>query len=184
MADPLSWGALGALAATEDMKFLYGQATKVLKRWRERKASREAQAKTPVPVPADAPLKGTLEPPCVDFDAVGRLHDEIRALRSVLGDYVDGLADPEPGDEELAVTANGLRQALEVVYGQRITFHGEDREPSGPVVIGRAEADTVAGDLAAVRARLIHSERVEASTVVKHVPSGGKVTGPVFDSIG
>lgn len=184
MADPLSWGVLGALVAAEGVKFLYGQATEVLKRRRECKAGREAEAEAPVPVPADAPLEGTLEPLRVDFDALEGFHDEIKTLRSVLADYADGLVDPEPGDQELAVAANGLRQALEVVYGQRITFRGEDREPSGPVVISRVEADTVAGDLAGLRARLVSSGRVDATAVVKQVLPGGKVTGAEFDSIG
>lgn len=131
MVEPLSWAVLGALVATEGIKFLYGQATEVLKRRRERKAGKEAEAAEPIAVPADAPLQGRLEPPQVDFDVADRLQDEIKALRSALADYADGLADPEPGDQELAAAANGLREALEVVYGQRITFQGEDREPSG-----------------------------------------------------
>lgn len=184
MTDPLSWAVLGALVATEGIKFIYDQATEVLKRRRERKAGREAEAEAPIPVPADAPLEGTLEPPRVDFDAAERLHDEIKALRSALGDYAEGLDDPEPGDQELAAAANGLRQALEVVYGQRITFRGEDREPSGPTVIGRAEAETVAGDVAGVRARLIRSGRIQGTAVVKEVQQGGKVTAVDADTIG
>lgn len=182
MADPLSLGVLGAVVAAEGVKFLYGQATEVLKRRRERGAGSEPEA--PVAVPADAPLQGTLEPLRIDFDALEGMHDEIKTMRSVLADYADGLADPDPGDRELAAAADGLRRALEVVYGQRITFRGEDRGPSGPVVIGRAEADTVAGDLAGVRARLVSSGRVEATAVVNRVLPGGKVTGAEFDSIG
>jgi hypothetical protein len=184
MAEPLSWAVLGTLAATEGIKFLYGQATEVLKRRRERKAGKEEEAAEPIAVPADAPLQGTLEPPQVDFDAADRLHDEIKALRSTLADYADGLADPEPGDQELAAAANGLREALEVVYRQRITFRGEDREPSGPVVINRAEAENVAGKVAGVRARLVRSGRVEATVKVKEVQQGGEVIGGDFDTIG
>jgi hypothetical protein len=184
MAEPLSWAVLGALVATEGIKFLHDQATEVLKRRRERKAGKEAEAAEPIAVPADAPLNGTLEPPQVDFDAADRLLDEIKALRSALGEYADGLADPEPGDQELAATANGLRHALEVVYGQRITFRGEDREPSGPAVIGKVEADNVAGEVAGVRARLVRSGRVEATVKVKEVREGGKVIGGDFDTIG
>jgi hypothetical protein len=184
MADPLTWGVLGALVATEGIKFLYGQATEVLKRWRDRKAGREAEAQTPIPVPAHPPLEGTIEPPTVDFDAVERLHDDIKALRSALGDYADGLADPEPGDQDLAAAADGLRRALEVVYGQRMTFRGEDRAPSGPTVIGRAEADIVAGEVTGIRARLVRSGRVEATAVAKEVRPGGKLTGGACDTIG
>ena len=127
VVEPLSWAALGALATTEGVKFLYGQATEVLKRWRERSAGRETEAAASIAIPADAPLQGALEPPQVDFDAVARLHDEIKALRAALADYADGLVDPTSTDYEFAAAANGLREALEVVYGQRITFRGEAR---------------------------------------------------------
>lgn len=182
MTDPLSWGVLGGLVAAEGVKFLYGQATEVLRRWRERKAGREAESDAPINVPIDAPLEGNLEAPRVDFNAAERLHEEISALRRVLGDHEDGVIDLPP--EELAVAANGLRMALEVVYGQRITFRGEEREPSGPVVIGRAEADDVEGNLAAVRARLVRSGRIEGTVKTKSVKRGGDATAVDIDTIG
>ena len=37
MVDPLSLSAIGAVALTEGIKFLYEQAGEVLKRWRDRK---------------------------------------------------------------------------------------------------------------------------------------------------
>lgn len=37
MVDPLTISAIGAVAITEGIKFLYGQAGEILKRWRERK---------------------------------------------------------------------------------------------------------------------------------------------------
>jgi len=37
MIDPLTISAIGAVAITEGIKFLYGQAGELLKRWRERK---------------------------------------------------------------------------------------------------------------------------------------------------
>jgi len=48
MSDPttLSAAAIGAAALTEGIKFLYGQAGEILKRWRERKdkAAQESTA--------------------------------------------------------------------------------------------------------------------------------------------
>src|SRR5436853_581049 len=120
MADPFSAAALGALAATEGIKFLYGQAAEVLKRWRDRKAGKVAAALTPIPVPDRSVLEGKLESPTVDFDAVERLHEDIETLADALGKYAGGLREPDPGDEELAAAADGLRRALEVVYRQRL----------------------------------------------------------------
>lgn len=182
MVDPFSMGALGALAATEGIKFLYGQAAEVLKRWRERKAGNEAAAEEPILVQGGEILQGELQPPKVDFDAVERLEEDVKKLAAVLGNYAGGLEEPDPGDRELADAADGLRRALEVIYGQRITFEGEEREPSGPAVIGRAEVDKVVGDVAGVRARLIRSGRIEGEVVAGEVT--GRASGVDADTIG
>jgi hypothetical protein len=54
MVEPFSLGVLGAVAATEGIKFLYAQAAEVLKRWRERRACRDAEADAPIAVDAAA----------------------------------------------------------------------------------------------------------------------------------
>ena len=182
MADPFSLGVLGALVATEGIKFLYNQAAEVLKRWRDRKAGKEAEAQVPIRIMNPEVLQGSLEPPQVDFDAVDRLHDDIRQLAGVLGNYAGGLEEPSPDDRELAEAADALRRVLEVVYGQRITFKGEHREPSGPVVIGRADVDKVIGDVAGVRARLVRGGHVEGELKAGEVTGTG--SGVDVDTIG
>jgi hypothetical protein len=187
MIEPFSLGALGALAATEGIKFLYSQAAEVMKRWRDRKAGKEAEASAPVPVPeaeAAAVLEGTLHAPEVDFKALERLHDDIRLLAGALGNYANGLDEPDPSDRDLAAAADGLRRALEAVYGQRITFKGEQREPSGVTVIGRAEADEVAGDLVGVRARLVRSGRIEGTAKAGTIEESGQGVGVEADAVG
>jgi hypothetical protein len=182
MVDPFSLGALGALAATEGIKFLYNQAAEVLKRWRDRKAGKEAEAQAPIPITSPEVLQGTLEPPRVDFGAVDRLHDDIKQLAGVLGNYASGLEEPSADDRELVEAADALRRVLEVVYGQRITLKGEDRQPSGPAVIGRADVDKVIGDVAGVRARLVRSGRVEGELKAGEVT--GRGAGVDVDTIG
>jgi len=187
MVDPFSMAALGAVAATEGIKFLYGQAAEVLKRWRDRKAGKDTEAQEPIQIRAAEVagiLEGTLEAPRVDFSALDRLHDDIRHLAGVLGSYATGLDEPDPNDHDLAAAADGLRQALEAVYGQRITFKGENRQPSGPIVIGRAEADKVAGDVAGVRARLVRSGRIEGTASAKEVGETGRLSGTDVDTVG
>ena len=174
MVEPFSMGAVGAVAVTEGIKFLYGQAAEVLKRWRDRKAGKVAEAQEPIQIkPAEVTgiLEGTLEAPRVDFAVLDRLHDDIRRLAGVLGSYATGLDEPDPSDHDLTSAADGLRRALEAVYGQRITFRGENRQPSGPTVIGRAEVDKVVGDVAGVRARIVRDGHVEGEL------KAGEVTG-------
>ena len=101
----------------------------------------------------------------------------------MLGNYANGLEDPSPNDRELAEAADGLRCALEAVYRQRITFRGEVREPSGPVVMGRADVETVAGEVAGVRARLLHSGRILGTARATKVEAGGKLAGVDIDTL-
>jgi hypothetical protein len=182
MVEPFSLSAIGALAATEGIKFLYAQATEVLKRWRGRKAGKEAEAAEPIPVGGANVLEGQLEPPKVNFDAVDRLHDDITTLASVLANYASGLEEPNPGDRELAEAADGLRRALEVVYGQRITFKGEPREASGPIVVGHADVEKVAGDVTGVRVRLMKTGRIHGT--LKSDEVAGKASGVDIDTMG
>jgi hypothetical protein len=71
-----------------------------------------------------------------------------------------------------------------VVYGQRITFRGEHREASGPIAVGGVEAETVKGDVAGLRARLLGSGRVEGTAVASQVEEGAKPSGIEADTIG
>jgi hypothetical protein len=179
VSEPISL-VLGTVALTEGVKFLYGQAGEVLRRWRERKAGR-ADGDEPVPLDSSL-LAGELEPARVDYQTVERLEGELRQLAGRLGNYANGLEEIEPKDTEALEAADALRRALEVVYRQRITFRGEDRPPSGPVVIGRAEVDRVIGDVAGVRARVVRGGRVEGEVEADEVT--GRASGVDVDTIG
>lgn len=203
MADPLTLTALGAVALTEGIKFLYNQASELLRRRRERKkaaaeaaeaaaaqaehAEQAAPPAAPVAVETPAVVEGELAPVTVDDAALDRLAEEISGLRHDLGRYVDE-ADPapvDPSDEHLVATVDALRQAIEAVWGQRITFRGERREPSGPVVRGAIDVDSVAGNAAAVRAgRIGGGATVEGTVRAGRVERGGAVTGVEADTIG
>ena len=184
MTDPFTLGALGALAATEGIKFLYSQAGEVLKRWRDKKAGKDAQAEAPVSVDGADVLEGGLVDPRIDFEALGRLEEDIRELAKALGDYAGGLDEPDANDRDLVAAADGLRRALEVVYGQRITFKGEQRESSGPIVIGTAQIDKVVGDVAGVRTKLARSGRITGRVESKELAAGAKASGVEADTIG
>jgi hypothetical protein len=133
MVDPLSLGALGAVALTADVKFLYGQATELLKRRRKRRdaARKDEAAADALPAAAEGLLDGPLRVPgdvaVSDADA-----DKLIKLRSQLTAYADDLEPIQSDDAKLLKVADALRGLLEGVYGQRITFAGEPgRPPTG-----------------------------------------------------
>lgn len=185
MADPFTLAGVGAVALAEGIKFLYRQAGDALKRWRQRKDARGVAGTEPVDaqLPADA-FEGQLEDPQVHFDAVQRLEPALVDLRHAVADYAEGIDEVDPGDQRLLQTVDGLRQVMEAVYGQRITFQGEPRPGSGPVAVGEVKVDNVLGYVAGLRAREIISGsatgRVEAGTV----HPGGTVIGLDAGTVG
>jgi hypothetical protein len=185
MVDPLSLGAIGGVALTEGVKFLYAQAGEVLRRWRERPRTDSPASDAALRPPGEL-LDGEVEPTEPDLDRVGAVERELRDIRRSLAVYADE-SDPEPVDPTdgpLLEQVDVLRRLLEVVYGQRITLKGESREPSGPLVEGEIDVDQVAGDAAAVRARVIESGQVKGSAKAKRVERGGRLSGVDTDRIG
>jgi len=183
MVEPFSIGALGMLAAAEGIRFLYGQATEVLTRWRARKKGEDEKAGAPIADDGAQVLERPLQQPEPDFAAVERLSDDIKQLASVLGDYASGLEEPDPDDEELMAAADALRRALEVVYGQRMTFKDEQRAADGPEITGIADVDRVLGDVAGVRARLVKSGRIKGKLRAGTVEAGATGAGVTIDTV-
>jgi hypothetical protein len=179
VADPLTLSVLGATALTEGIKFLYSQATELLKR-RHEKA--KTVASTEVVLPA---LEGKLEPLRPDAEVVEQVKSELRRLRHVLQDYVDDIAPIDPQDRGLLETTDQVRRLLEAVYGQRITFRSEQRSKSGPVVEGTVEATEISGYVAAVRAKTVGgSATVRGAVRAGDVKEHGQAIGVDIDRIG
>jgi hypothetical protein len=133
VADPLTVSAIGAVALTDDIKFLYGQAGEALKRWRERRSS--GKADTVAPAEAQLPssaFEGQLKDPAYNVEVVERLEHELGDLRAALNGYAEGIDEVDPPDWQLLETAGALRDAMEAILGQRITFQHEARPPPGP----------------------------------------------------
>jgi hypothetical protein len=172
MVDPLSLSVLGGVAVTEGIKFLYGQATELLKRRAARKeaeARGETGAAEPMKFEAPQLLQGELAAVVEDERTVDDLAEELNTLRKDLTDYMDGITTPDAADPKLNRTVEALRQALESAVGQTITFKGEQREPSGtPVVTGRVTAKTVRGIASGIDTDVVTGEmhgEAEADTV-------------------
>jgi hypothetical protein len=177
--EPLTLAALTGAVLTQGITFLYSQAGEILRKRRERRASEEV-----TPVDSDV-VDGELEPIVPDWDAVGELEDDIRELRRQLSDYVEGgIEEPDPADQQLLRRVDALRRSLEVILRQRITFTGEQRPDTGPVVTGEVAIAEVRGYAAAVRAGRITGGQVKGTARVDTVHEGGQVIGVDVDRIG
>ena len=188
MSDPITLSVVGTAVLTEGVKFLYNQAAEVLKLWMKRREAKAAQMPAEeteeVPVKLPDAFEGDLTQPKVHFDAVAELEGQVRELRRDLGDLVDGLASLEGHQDLYLHKIDALRQCLEAVYQQRLTFKGEQRPSSGPVVKGKINIKEVAGYVAAVRAKSIESGQVRAEVTAERVKKEAAAVGLEVDTIG
>ena len=169
--DPLSLAAIGGVALTEGIKFLYGQAGELLRRRRERASDNQ---------PATAPPAGLLDrdPGSLvpDLTVLNQLAGELQGLRDELEPYIleHSRLDTQQPLQQIA----SLRDALEAIYGRRLTFMGEPREPSGTVVTGTARLRIVEGLAAGVRIDdLTDVARVHGEILGDMVRPGGEAFG-------
>lgn len=188
MVEPVSLAMLGGAALTQGITFLYGQATELLKRGRERKdaAMKGAAAPTPEPSVVDAPvLAGKLNPVEVDEQAVESRREELLSLTERLSSYVSGTRTVDPSDLHLIALVEALRALLELAYRQRITFVGETREPTGSAVDVKLVATRVDGELTVAQVGHVRSGgQVKATGELGEVRPGAKVTGFRGDVVG
>jgi hypothetical protein len=189
MPEPLTLAVVGTVALTEGIKFLYGQAGEILKRWRERREKKsepttQAEQTEAVNVILPEVFEGKLSNPVIHFDALQETEEQLRELRKDLADYADGIEPVDSGNERLLQQVDALRQLLEAVYQQHLTFKGEQRPTSGPVVHGKIDVKQVAGYVAAVRAHVILSGTTTGEAKVERVEVGGSVVGVDINAIG
>jgi hypothetical protein len=182
MVEPITLGALSGVALTEGIKFLYAQAGEVLKGWRARGGG-DVSVSSIEAVDAEI-VEGDLQLATPDWDAVERLGGDLRVLRSQLADYIDGIEPVGPDDLALLETGEALRKMLEVIMRQRITFTGETRRASAPVIVGQADLDEVAGYAAAVRARLVERGEIHGRLQARRVEQGAKAIAVDIDQVG
>lgn len=186
--EPISLAVVGGVVLTEGVKFLYEQSGEILRRYRERK-DRPADREHPSdldplpPVPAGL-LSGQALPAVIDFNALGPLESDIRTLRNVLADAAQDIVPVSPGDVEMLAAADGLRRAIEAITRQRITFVGENRPASGPMIESDVRVEDVAGYVSGVRSRIVSSGHIRTSTTAREVLSGGTVVGVELGEVG
>jgi hypothetical protein len=184
----ITLAAVGMAAVTEGIKFLYGQASELLK-WRheKQKVAEGAQA-----VPSEQPKlmsrPDVFEPdPAqagLDEGALERLAQPMDELCDKLSGVVTGRTEVVPSDAALMTRVDALRKALEVIVGQRLTFRVEARpETQGPVIRGEVHVKKVLGYAAGVAAGMITGKvTVEGKVVADEVAPGASAIGTKVDS--
>lgn len=179
MTDPLTATAIGAVVLTEGIRFVYGQAGELLKRWRERRAATDEQAPVPGPPlepPADL-LVGPIAPTEPDLSLMPDLERVLVTGRRGLADYVEGIEPVDVADASVWQQFDTLRQALELVYGQRLTLPGEQRPSGGPLVVGRVDVERLLGAATGADVGDVTDGEVRGEVRAGTVEEGGSATG-------
>lgn len=184
----LSAAAIGAAALTEGIKFLYGQAGDILKRWRERKNKAAQEANQPETINLTLPksvFEGNLTNAAIHFEMVQQSEEQLRQLRRDLTDYVDEIDEVNEIDTHLLEKVDALRNLLEIIYQQHITFKGENRPVSGaPVVVGRVDVKEIAGRATGVEAEVVTGGNVKGEVKADRIERDGNATGVKVGTIG
>ena len=189
MPEPITLAIVGGAILTEGIKFLYNQAGEVLKSWRQRRESGAKQAQAvenvqPVDVKLPSAFEGQLKEPQIHFDTVEQVNTQIQEIRRNLSEYAEEIVKVDPTDPNLLSNVDALRRLLEAVYQQRITFKGEDRPRSGPLVSGRIEVKDVVGYAAVVRAKSVgRGAQIRAEAKADRVEEQGKLVAIDVDTI-
>lgn len=177
----MTLAGLGATALSEGIKFFYGQAGEFLSAWRIRHEGRDAPGASLAP-PAGL-LAGTPrgEP---QLDTPTEVVNDMRSLRQLLSEYVDGIQQIDEEDQALLETVDAIRRTLEIAYAQRLTFAGELNREAGPIVVTKVEIEHVRGVVTGLRADHISEGRVQSIVNAGVLDQDGTITGAIIQEIG
>ncbi len=134
MPASLSLSAVPVDLLSEGVRFLYSQASDALKKLREAKKTGYSPDDRVAAGHSDAPdvFVGELKPLMIHLGAAGDLEEDLREVRAHLLDYATGASTVNPADAYAVGQVDVLRNMMEAVYSQRITFKGEaGRDASG-----------------------------------------------------
>ncbi|WP_157129448.1 hypothetical protein [Nocardia amamiensis] len=178
MVDPITVAILGA-AFTESIRFLYEQASELLRRRNGIGADEASTTPIQVPVPEAAPLDARPRALTADPDILESRHKRIAKLAAEIAQVAQEWISTEDVEAQTEQSAGELRAVLEEVYGQRLTFAGENREPTGTKVSQVIDTFT-AGDVTGMETR---TGTVGDATIQQKVRQmdGGNLTGVRID---
>ena len=184
----ITLAAVGMMAITEGIKFLYGQASELLK-WRHEKKAAVGSQVFPSEQPKLMSRPDVFEPDpapaSLDEGALDQFAQPMDELCDKLSGVVTGRTEVVTSDAALVTRVDALRKALEVIVGQRLTFRGEARtEVPGPVIRGEVHAKKVLGYAAGVAAGMITGKvTVDGKVTAEEVAPGASVIGTKVDRV-
>lgn len=189
MSTTITLATVGLTVITEGIKFLYGQATELLRIYRQKKESKGKEAKSSIDSPSIAKFPDVFEgdlsiPLQFNEDVLIELEPQLRSLRKDISDYAEEIEKIDQSNLILMEKINALRLILESIYSQEITFKGEQRESSNLVVKGTIKVEDVRGYAIAVSAKKISEGTVIGRVQAKSIEPGGQVYGVKTDKIG
>jgi hypothetical protein len=177
MPDPFTLSVLGAAAATEGIKFLYGQASDLLKAWRDRRKDGGGPTELAVPIRSSKDLEGTPTQMPPDPAIVEQHLDELIELSAKLSSYDAGHREVDVDDAALAEAFARLRSLLEAIYHQRLTFDGEQRPATGTEVTVNQVIDELYGSATGMNARVRAGAHAHVDQAVKSLMPGAELKG-------
>jgi hypothetical protein len=174
----LTLAGIGGLALTEGVKFLYAEAQDLIKHWMDAKKSAgdSAAALPPVQVEVELPpaFAGQLQSPSANLAVIAKNEDRFEALTGALSLYATGTKPIEPSDRKLLAKADELRGLLEEIFGQNLTFAGEERPATGTRILrGTVNVDVLHGTAAGVSTDTL-------ADVTEGHATAREVTGSIF----
>jgi len=174
MPDSLALPVLAGSAITQGFTFLYGQLTDLLRRRRE---GRLGEEQDPQSVEAPSAMLAITSPLVANPLTVESRIAELESLAELLAVYETHRTNGELDgtDLMLRIALGRLRGALEVVYGQPLSFVGEERGKTEVIqriddLHGSSTGVRATGPQAAIPAGSVTQE-------VKTVHEGGDLTG-------
>ena len=172
MADPTDLSMVVSSALPATFTFLYQRLDALLSRHRADPGGTQPEEAPEIPTE----LVGELELPLhADQCRVQARLAELRAYALGLAHYRGNLVAISSEDPLLLQTLRDLRGALEDIYGQRLTFHGERREPSGP--FSEQRYGKIAGEVVGMEAANAIRGRTTSKITAESVERGGRVVG-------
>ncbi|MBP2477731.1 hypothetical protein JOF53_006603 [Crossiella equi] len=176
--DPLSLSALAGAAVAPVFTFLFGRLASLLDN-RASRTGKNAPAQETEQIETPAVVHGVLKPLQVNDEQLQQRLGELEVLAGSLGVYDRNPDRLQVEDVKLLENMGRLRDHLECIYGQRITFVGEQRPTSGSRV--DQSIDVVEGDMTGIEGKNVRSAHITQKA--RHVPAGGKVIGIKADDV-
>lgn len=177
----ITLASVGGVVISEGIKFLYGQAADLLRRWRERadKLQKGEAAPKEVTVGVDPPeaLDHGFFEARVDLDELGLVRTELLEFIGQFAPYVTGAEDLPGDDQTFLERVAALRSLISSVYGRPLRFRGEpEHEADPPEVLSLIEAKEVAGKVIGIRTDSLQG-RLRSEQRFGHITQTADVLG-------